>query len=169
MSLLRSLHTDIDARVAATRTAYSGWLCRRGCEGCCHRLADIPKISRAEWELLAEGLALLPPDVMRTVGQEIVDLAKQVNRPLVCPLLDRSTGSCRVYLQRPVACRTYGYYVQRDKGLYCNDIQAQADSGVLNDVVWGNHDAIDRRLDAMGAAKALTEWFQESLLAENSG
>ncbi|WNB76116.1 YkgJ family cysteine cluster protein [Methylomonas koyamae] len=159
MTPLERLHADIDARVAAIRFERTDWLCRQGCQGCCHRLADIPRLSLAEWRLLDEGLALLPSEILRAVAEDVAALAEQSVRPIVCPLLDRASGSCRVYPQRPIACRTYGFYLQRDKGLYCKDIEAQVDNGVLNDVVWGNHDAVDRRLQALGETRALTEWF----------
>lgn len=161
MTPLERLHADIDARVAAIRSERPDWLCRQGCQGCCHRLADIPRLSLAEWRLLDEGLALLPSEILRAVAGDVAALAEQSVRPIVCPLLDRASGSCRVYPQRPIACRTYGFYLQRDKGLYCKDIEAQVDNGVLNDVVWGNHDAVDRRLQALGETRALTEWFAQ--------
>lgn len=84
----------------------------------------------------------------------------QQDRPLTCPLLDRSNGTCPVYHQRPVACRTYGFYVQRDKGLYCHDIELQVDEGRLPSVVWGNHDAIDQRLAGLGESRSLSDWFE---------
>jgi Fe-S-cluster containining protein len=74
-------------------------------------------------------------------------------------MLDPGTGACPVYAQRPVACRTYGFYVQRDQGLYCQDIKSLVDTGVLADVVWGNHDNIDRELKQSGESLNLTEWF----------
>lgn len=80
-------------------------------------------------------------------------------RPVVCPLLDQTTGACPVYAQRPVACRTYGFYVQRDLGLYCHDIESRVAEGTLADVVWGNHDAIDRQLAGFGESRSLREWF----------
>ncbi len=159
MTPLARLHADIDARVEAIRTERPEWLCRQGCQGCCHRLAEIPQLSQAEWQLLAEGLASLPGTVLLTIARDVAALAERSERPIVCPLLDRATGSCRVYPQRPVACRTYGFYVQRDKGLYCKDIETQVGNGALNGVVWGNHDAVDRRLQAMGETLALTDWF----------
>ncbi|ATG88451.1 YkgJ family cysteine cluster protein [Methylomonas koyamae] len=161
MTPLERLHADIDARVAAIRSERPDWLCRQGCQGCCHRLADIPRLSLAEWRLLDEGLTLLPSQILRAVAEDVAALAEQSVRPIVCPLLDRASGSCRVYPQRPIACRTYGFYLQRDKGLYCKDIEAQVGNGVLNDVVWGNHDAVDRRLQALGETRALTEWFAQ--------
>jgi Fe-S-cluster containining protein len=74
-------------------------------------------------------------------------------------MLNQSLGACRVYAHRPVACRTYGFYVQRDKGLYCTDIEARVSEGDWATVVWGNHDVIDRQLNALGDSRDLTEWF----------
>ncbi|MDT4330822.1 YkgJ family cysteine cluster protein [Methylomonas sp. MS20] len=88
----------------------------------------------------------LPKDLQHSIRDRIIAMAKQVDRPIVCPMLDQSTGTCRVYRYRPTACRTYGFYVQRDKGLYCKDIEADVDSGALDNVVWGNQDAIDQQL-----------------------
>jgi Fe-S-cluster containining protein len=65
-----------------------------------------------------------------------------------------------VYAQRPVACRTYGFYVQRELGLYCHDIETRVADGSLDAVVWGNHDAIDHRLAGLGEIRLLTEWFE---------
>ena len=58
-----------------------------------------------------------------------------------------------------MACRTYGFYVQRDKGLYCCEIETQVAAGALADVVWGNHDAVDQQLAKLGESRPLTEWF----------
>ena len=87
-------------------------------------------------------------------------LTGQQSAPITCPLLDLATGSCPVYAQRPVACRTYGFYVQRDLGLYCRDIESRVADGALADVVWGNHDAIDQRLAGLGESRALTDWLE---------
>jgi uncharacterized protein len=64
-----------------------------------------------------------------------------------------------VYAHRPVACRTYGFYVQRDKGLYCKDIESRVAEGDWVTVVWGNHDTIDRQLNTLGDSRDLTDWF----------
>ncbi len=89
----------------------------------------------------------------------MLGICSQQARPIICPMLELASGSCPVYRQRPVACRTYGFYVQRDKGLYCHDLESLVDDGVLLDVVWGNHDAIDQRLAQLGERRALTDWF----------
>jgi Fe-S-cluster containining protein len=119
----------------------------------------VPQLTETEWGLLREGLAALPPERLGEIRRDMAALAGQQSRPVVCPLLDQTTGACPVYAQRPVACRTYGFYVQRDKGLYCSDIESRVAEGALADVVWGNHDAIDQRLTGLGESRPLTEWF----------
>lgn len=156
---LFKLHQEIDTRVASVRNGRPDWLCRKGCDSCCRHLADVPVLTSTEWDLLREGLAALGPDQLTSLRTAMAHLATSAQRPLVCPLLDLATGACRVYASRPVACRTYGFFVQRALGLYCNDIEASVSRGELADVVWGNHDAIDQRLSALGETRTLPEWF----------
>ena len=159
MNTLSQLHEDIGTRVNAIRDSQSDWLCRQGCDGCCRRLAEVPKITAKEWDLLQEGLSALTPEQLMEISQKVAELAVQVSRPIVCPMLDRANGACLVYVQRPVACRRFGFYVQRDLGLYCKDIESRVTDGALADVVWGNHDIIDRRLRDLGETHDLPEWF----------
>jgi Fe-S-cluster containining protein len=159
MNTLAQLHADIETRVQTIRGDHPDWLCRMGCDGCCRRLAEIPRLTAAEWDLLREGLAALPSEQLPEIGRKIAALAGQALRPIVCPLLDQSAGACRVYAHRPIACRTYGFYVQRDKGLYCKDIESRVAGGAWSEVVWGNQDAIDRCLCGLGETRELTEWF----------
>ena len=156
---LTKLHADIEARVNAIRNKNADWLCRQGCDGCCHRLAEIPLLTAAEWKLLRDGLDALPQARQQAIRQDIAALAAKPSRPIVCPMLDREQGSCLVYAHRPVACRTYGFYVQRELGLYCQDLESLVASGALAEVVWGNHDAIDHRLSSLGDTRELTAWF----------
>jgi uncharacterized protein len=160
MTALSQLHVDIDTRVQAIRGSRPDWLCGKGCDSCCRRLAEEPQLTGTEWDLLREGLVALHPERLRTISRDIAVLAGQPPRPIVCPLLDQPSGACMVYAQRPVACRTYGFYVQRELGLYCQDIESRVADGTLADVVWGNHDAIDHRLGGLGEALTLTEWFE---------
>jgi Fe-S-cluster containining protein len=127
--VLSQLHTDIDARAQNILEMRPDWLCRKGCDTCCRRLADVPQLSEAEWGLLREGLLVLPQERLQKVRQDMAFLAGQPPRPIVCPLLDQPTGACMVYAQRPVACRTYGFYVQRELGLYCPDIESRVAEG----------------------------------------
>lgn len=158
-SPLFRLHADVDTRVGAIRDARPDWPCSKGCDTCCRRLADVPRLTAAEWALLREGLRGLDPQRLLTIRDEVGTLARGATVPIVCPMLDRATGACPVYAHRPVACRTYGFYVQRELGLYCSDIEARVAQGELADVVWGNQDVIDRALAASGETRSLTEWF----------
>lgn len=158
-AILRELHAEIDERVARMRAAQPDWNCARGCDGCCHRLADAPQLSAAEWALLREGLSAQPSATLAEIAGRMAEL--DAPPPLRCPLLDTTSGACRVYAWRPVACRTYGFYMQRGIGLYCGELEARAARGELDAVIWGNHDAIDRELAHLGPARPLQQWFAE--------
>ena len=156
---LSRLNADIELRVLAIRASYPQWPCGKGCAGCCRRLADVPQLTAAEWSLLQEGLATLPAERLVEIHRDLTALADRGEHTIVCSLLDLSTNACPVYAHRPVACRSYGFYVQRNKGLYCADIEAQVADGIMDDVVWGNHDAIDHRLADLGEARPLSDWL----------
>ena len=168
MDKLSQIHIAIEGRVSAIRSAHPDWLCAKGCDTCCRRLAELPRLTKAEWGLLRPALAALPGERLAQIRREVAAAAENSSGLVVCPLLDQSTGACPVYAQRPVACRSYGFYVQRELGLYCGDIEAQVAGGNLADVVWGNHDVIDRQLAALGEARPLDEWFA-LWAAEESG
>jgi Fe-S-cluster containining protein len=160
MKTLTELHDDIDERVSAIRLENPDWLCRMGCDGCCHRLAQIPELTLAEWTLFREGFATLSDEKQQEIRQNVATLSSQSPRSIVCPMLDKAAGACLIYAYRPVACRTYGFYVERDKGLYCHDIELRVEQGELNNVVWGNHDTVNRHLDKLGDKRNLVEWFE---------
>lgn len=158
---LTRLDASVESRVQAIRTAQGDWRCGRGCAGCCRSLAATPRLTPPEWERLREALSALPPDVLHGVEQRILALGAAPPKPVVCPMLDAVTGACLVYAARPVACRTYGFYVRRGEGIYCNDIAQDLADGVLVDVIWGNHEAVERRLAALGTERALDTWHAE--------
>ncbi len=102
-------------------------------------------------------MAELPKATRQQVAERITGLT---DGPVVCPFLDRESESCLVYAHRPVACRTYGFYVERDKGLYCDDILAVVESGAARDVVWGNAESVDSTLDRRGQRHDLSSWLR---------
>ncbi|MDD5297861.1 MAG: YkgJ family cysteine cluster protein [Rhodocyclaceae bacterium] len=165
MPQLAELHAGIAARVEAIRQGRPDWPCARGCDRCCRQLADLPRLTRVEWLLLKEGLAALSPERREEIRQAVATLGGKPPRPVTCPLLEQTTGACPVYLQRPVACRTYGFYLQRGLGLYCGDIKARVAAGTWADVVWGNQDAVDRLLAGQGENRSLAEWFADEDMA----
>ena len=123
-SLLRILHSSIQARCSAIAGSNS-WPCHDGCGRCCRRLSGIPDFSRAEWKLIWESYSRLPVRVREDVLLRVRSMAAPP--PYTCPFLDLASESCRIYDSRPVLCRTYGFYRDRDQGQYCHEMQVRAD------------------------------------------
>lgn len=144
---LRILQEQIERRCRTLTSQYPDWPCRKGCDLCCRRLAALPSLTVAEWAVLQEGLAALPETVREGIRQR---LATVTGPPFVCPFLDDASGACLVYESRPLACRMYGFYVERDKGLYCTEIHARVERGDFADAVWGNASALEDRAGALG-------------------
>ena len=155
---LRILEADIAQRAGSLIQAHAHWPCRKGCDACCRRLAAPPSLTAPEWERLREGIASLPAHAGAEVASRIE--AMPAAGPLTCPFLDRAEAACMVYEYRPVACRTYGFYRERDRGLYCEELHSRVERGEFGDPVWGNAAAIGERLRACGETRTLREWSQ---------
>ncbi len=161
MTDLAPLHQAIDDRVARIRQEQPDWPCGKGCDQCCRSLADVPRLTPSEWSLLQSGLETLTADALASIRMRVRTMARGANG-YMCPLLDTELGICPVYAHRPVACRTYGYYVERDRGLYCRDIERRVDAGEMADVVWGNQAAVEQAMRTDGPAQPLTAWFDQA-------
>jgi Fe-S-cluster containining protein len=160
---LEALYARASARASAVQAARPDWPCRRGCDHCCRALAAPLPLTRVEWRYLAEGLAALPPDLRARVREEAAAL-HTAQRPFTCPLLDREQGACRVYAHRPLACRTYGFFADREALQACHLILAHLEEGPGRDaVVWGNGEAVEREAEALGGpARPLAEWLGDA-------
>lgn len=119
---------------AASQTAAGDVACRAGCFGCCVGLFEIslpeaalvragferlPAEAREEVRKRAErivaetassfpgdaGSGLLAPE--RT--EEADDAYFEVVADRACPMLELPSGRCRIYEERPMTCRTYGF------------------------------------------------------------
>jgi Fe-S-cluster containining protein len=160
LAQLHLLQAEIDRRAGSVAGSFDGaWPCRKGCGSCCTRLAAIPVLTRPEWEQLQAGLSAMPAEARRQIEARIQGLS---DAPVVCPLFDPESRSCLVYESRPIACRTYGFFVERDKGLYCGDILAMVESGNARAVVWGNAAGVEEQLDRLGARRDLKTWLGAS-------
>jgi uncharacterized protein len=160
---LQVVYQRIAARTEANSLEQTEWPCRKGCDGCCRRLAGAPELTAAEWEPLRAHMLSLDAAERRAIDVALAELERELGagaRRVTCPLLDRDAGSCRVYASRPAACRTYGFYLSRGVGLYCDQVRARVDAGLCEDVVWGNHDVIDGDIRrAFGESRSLLEWI----------
>jgi Fe-S-cluster containining protein len=108
---------------------------------------------------MQHAIAALARDVRVQVHAGIASLAGIEGR-VTCPLLSEN-GSCRIYDARPIACRSYGFYTERDAGLHCERV-LDALAPELDQVVWGNGEALARELDALGEARPLDRWLKDA-------
>lgn len=96
MNSLFRIQIEVDARVRAIRASRPDWLCGKGCDACCRRLAEVPRLTPPEWSLLQVGLAALPQQRLWEIGREVAELARRRSLPIVCPLLEQASGCCQV-------------------------------------------------------------------------
>jgi len=162
MMRLHQIETEVRQRTGEIVAVHSAWPCRKGCDDCCRRLASEPRVSRDEWLQIANAIDALPSATAETVKLRIRE-GRGRTRPLVCPLLDGDSGTCLVYEARPVACRAYGFYVERGNVLGCYRIESLAQ--LRPDIVWGNHAVLEERLRELGPAKELSDWLDAGPIA----
>jgi Fe-S-cluster containining protein len=147
--ILQELREAADARAGAITARYPDWPCRKGCDHCCRSLARMPDISEIEWREVEAGLALLPAAARAEIDARMGAVSR------TCAFLDPLQGDCLIYEHRPIACRTYGFYVdERGIGLHCGMIEASQ----YPEAVWGNHSAVDARLEELGPTKSTVQW-----------
>ncbi|HVW07794.1 MAG TPA: YkgJ family cysteine cluster protein [Bryobacteraceae bacterium] len=156
MDRLYQIQEQVRDRAANVVEAHGDWPCRKGCDDCCRHLASVPRVTREEWLPIADAIDALPATAVEMVRARVRASAGAM-RPVVCPLLDSDSGACLIYDARPVACRSYGFYAEREKVLGCHRIEVIA--GESPEVVWGNHESLEERLRQMGPAHELWEWL----------
>jgi Fe-S-cluster containining protein len=149
---LQILDERVEARVQAIRAKKDWWLCRRGCDYCCRHLARALELSPPEWARVDEAVAALPTAIRHDIEQKIsallLEISQHSTQPhIACPFLDSDSGACHIYDARPIACRTYGFFVARSGNQYCSLIEAELSSRGDDDIVWGNADAISDALE----------------------
>ena len=119
---------------AAARTLEGEVACRSGCFGCCVGLFEISlpeavlvrsgvdRLSPADREdvvrrarrIAGETVAAFPGNASAGVlaperSEESDDAYFDVVSDRACPMLELPSGRCRIYEERPVTCRTYGF------------------------------------------------------------
>ena len=168
---LSLLDAEIAARSRAIQDSFPFWPCKEGCDLCCRSLPHLPTISEAEWTRLGPAIDALPEttraDVRRrTEEASSLERARALDADapklrITCPLLDLERGACRVYEVRPIACRTYGFYAERDAGLHCARVtDAVASHDAAEQIVWGNGERIAEVMRAYGEVASLASWMR---------
>lgn len=115
-------------------------------------------MSKPEWTRLRDAIAALDAESRARIDDAVAARRELGDaRPVVCPLLDTAAGLCRIYDARPIACRTYGFYADRDGVLGCHRILEVAETD--DAVVWGNHDGIESGRRALGESRSLLSWI----------
>jgi Fe-S-cluster containining protein len=156
---LALIDRDVARRCEDTAHAHADWPCHAGCSDCCRSLAAVPELTAPEWTRVRDAIRALPADARAHVEDAVLRRRERGSaRPVVCPLLDDVAGLCRVYDARPVACRTYGFYADRDGVLGCERIAARAERDET--IVWGNHESIEDACKGLGERRSLLEWLE---------
>lgn len=124
---------------AASRAREGEVACRPGCFGCCVGLFEI---SLPEAALVRSGVGRLSPgdrdDVVRRATRIVEESAAsfpgdatrglldpdrseaaddayfEVVADRACPMLELPSGRCRIYEERPITCRSYGFAWAKD-------------------------------------------------------
>lgn len=113
---MKRLTNEIASALAEVRAVYAE-LGRRPIERNCTRLQECCHFKlTGRTPYLTRGEALVAASALRATGR------KQMpeNSDGVCPLLDRATGNCLIYHDRPFGCRTHfcaaagGPYARRE-------------------------------------------------------
>ncbi len=119
----RALVEKVDAFVASTSARRSESLrCARGCEACCHVWLSVGPV---EAEAVRAGLRALPEAARARVrARGLRERARVETREqdearaegeARCALLEKD-GSCAIYAQRPLVCRSQGQALRYPEG-----------------------------------------------------
>jgi Fe-S-cluster containining protein len=128
---------------AAARTSPGEVACRSGCFGCCVGLFDISlpeaalvragvarltdgdreDVIRRSRRIVEESAAAFPGDVRTGLldpdrSEDADDEYFGVVADRACPMLELPSGRCRIYEERPITCRTYGFAWSKDGAVF---------------------------------------------------
>lgn len=128
---------------AAARTVPGEIACRAGCFGCCVGLFDISlpeaalvragvarltvgdreDVIRRARRIVEESAAAFPGDARTGLldpgrSEDADDVYFGVVADRACPMLELPSGRCRIYEERPITCRTYGFAWSKDGAVF---------------------------------------------------
>lgn len=124
-----ALLAKVETFVAATSARRRADLrCQKGCEACCHVSLSVGPV---EADAVRAGLRLLPAEVRERVRRR--GERDDMNREPRCVFLD-DDGSCAIYEQRPLVCRSQGQALRYPAGFVPEEaIRMRTRAG---DVTW---------------------------------
>jgi Fe-S-cluster containining protein len=161
-SSLVAIRERIDRRVSdMIEEAGGDWLCRRGCDGCCRSLAALPSATAEEWAQIDTFLSQMSPSEQSEIVERANEALQRTGAPgHTCPFLHLQAGTCRIYPVRPIACRTYGFFRERDKALVCQTLLREVEGAGYDQIVWGNAESIDADVSRVGPQIGFAAWWQ---------
>jgi Fe-S-cluster containining protein len=189
-ALERRLLAVLDSGFAHSRgRAGEHLLCARGCHDCC--FGPFP-ITRLDVLRLRRGLRHAAPEVAESIVADareavvalrsglpgVADSGKVVNDEgaldgylerlagLACPVLDRTSGACRLWDHRPVACRTYGppLSFEGEPAPHCGLCFVEATPETVEACRWDpDPDGLERQALRLLGVDAVEDW--ETLVA----
>jgi hypothetical protein len=132
----RDLYWVMAQVVQVTQAVHPDFLCRSGCNHCCHG-DNVVMVSAIEWQLLYPHLCGLPEAIRHTIvrdtqetwgpilhmllpgkagyqdGGKVRLVPKEMQAVIHCPLL--VYGKCSAYASRPFQCRSFGNFAVIDE------------------------------------------------------
>ena len=106
----RSTHPprqDPAAAVAAVRAVYADLAARPATRGCVGRSECCRFRLTGRLPFLTRGEAMVAARAWRATGRKTLPPPATTTPDGACPLLDPATARCRIYADRPFACRTH--------------------------------------------------------------
>lgn len=181
MKKLDALYDFIGEQADRVHETYPFWPCEKGCTAldginCCHH-ALFP-VTRTEWARVKGALHRLPQDkraAVRSAAQATYDKYEMAQYAgsfsklfqehygdiAPCPFL--ADNVCQVYHDRPVICRSYGYFTSSDEPHWCRAVTKTVVEHEVKRVPSWN--ALVERLtgSVKGPSKPLCAWVVEDV------
>lgn len=111
----KALVDKVDAFVATTTERRRQSLhCQRGCEACCHVSLSVGPVEAAAVRAGLAGLSAKARETVRARGRGELTRARDAEEAR-CVMLE-DDGSCAIYAQRPLVCRSQGQALRYPQG-----------------------------------------------------
>ena len=179
MKKLDDLYGFIGEQADRVHTEYPYWPCKKGCSvldgtNCCN--ASLFPVTKIEWNRVKGALHRLPQadrDEVRLAAREIYEryglheckgdfrafYAEHGADEVPCPFLKNNL--CRIFADRPVICRAFGYFTFEENPHWCREVSLVVhEHGVKRVPSWK---ALTERMAKLvrGPSKPICAWITE--------